>query len=158
MIPARIRCVRESREDGFGTITWVIGMALVVVPLAVLVLVLSSWFSAVTTATGLAQDIARTMARSSDWNSGMQKVEMRAIQVAGTRRFGMGRRCGDRCLEWDVTGNVTRGATVTARVTVRMPAFVVPFLGVEPRLSWSSFHSERVDDFRSLPSRSASPP
>jgi hypothetical protein len=48
-------------------------------------------------------------------------------------------------------GTLDRGSTVTAAVTITMPALVLPGVTSVPTWSWTARHAERVDDFRSFP-------
>ena len=49
-----------------------------------------------------------------------------------------------------VTGNLERGGSIIARVTVTMPALAVPGLGTFAPWEWTAVHTERVDEYRSL--------
>lgn len=49
----------------------------------------------------------------------------------------------------EVTSDMRRGGSVSATVTVRMPAISVPGAGDVGAWTWSTTHTRRIDDYRS---------
>lgn len=140
-----------KQETGFGTAGWMAGLALVVLPLVMIVLGLPRWFDRAEVATALAHDIARTVIRSPDIESGITAASILVNEFLAETDLVSGPKCRRSCVSFRVTGDVARGESVTATVTVEMPGFVVPPFGTVGATSWSAVHTERVDDFRSLP-------
>ncbi|MDP9389448.1 MAG: hypothetical protein M3Q48_16415, partial [Actinomycetota bacterium] len=84
------------------------------------------------------------VALAASWGEGLDEAQA----VVGDAARNAGLAPGDLAL--DVAGDLERGATVVARVTVEMPALRIPLVGTVGRWSWTASHAERVDDYRSL--------
>jgi hypothetical protein len=128
-----------------------IGMAMVVLPLALVMLSLPSWFARADLGRGLAQDIARTAVRSADLESGLAAADALVAEVAGRAGLSAEAGCSEMCVSYRVEGALVRGAEIEATVTIDLPGIFVPFVGTVDLGSWTVAHVERVDDFRSLP-------
>jgi hypothetical protein len=128
-----------------------IGMAIVVLPLAVVALSLPRWFDRAELGRAVAQDVARTVARSVDLESGLAASEALVAAAAKDAGLSSGPTCGGRCITFRVEGDLERGRQITATVTVDMPGIFIPFAGTIGGATWSAVHAERVDDYRSLP-------
>lgn len=87
---------------------------------------------------------ARTAVLADSWDEATAAGED-AVARSGAN-YGL--PAGDLTVEWE--GTLARGGTVTARVTVRMPALVVPGLGRIGAWLWTASHSELVDRYRSF--------
>lgn len=126
-------------------------MAIVVLPLTLIVLSLPRWFERAELGRTLAQDIARTVARSVELESGAAAAEVLVAEAVRTAGVSSGPGCSTPCVRYRIEGDLERGRLITATVTVDMPGVFVPFVGTAEGISWSAVHSERVDDYRSLP-------
>jgi len=140
-----------TRERGFGTAAWMIGMAMVILPMALIALSLPRWFDRAELGRTLAQDIARTVARSVDLEAGSAAAAVLVAEILRTTDVSSGPGCAVSCVSYRVEGDLGRGRSITATVTVELPGIVVPLAGTVGNVSWSASHSERVDDFRSFP-------
>ena len=134
-------------ETGFVALELAVGIGLLVLPVACLVLTLPTWSERQTTARAIAREVGRTTATAG--------VCDRAGAEATTREMAvnLGLDPGDVSVALDCrTGaRLARGGTVTARVTVQVPAVAIPGVGSAGAWSWTAVHTESVDPFRSFP-------
>lgn len=139
------------REAGFGTAAWMIGMAMVVVPLAVIALSLPRWYDRAEVGRALAQEIARTVVRAVDLEAGLAVAELATAEAAEAAGLSTDPACSESCISYQVEGALERGQQITATVHVDLPGIFVPFVGTVQGGAWGAVHTERVDDFRSFP-------
>lgn len=146
-----------SRQRGFAAIEWTIGIGLIVLPVAVLVASLPPWFERITTAREMAQEAARAAVLADDWATGVDRANSVARQIGRNGGISDSAWCefGGDCVwllvDGAPTGTLARGAEITVTVNVVIPGVTVPFVGSVAAVSWSTSHSERVDDYRSIP-------
>jgi hypothetical protein len=131
-------------EDGFAAAELTLGLAAIVLPVALAVLSLPQWFERAALADMAAATAAREVVLASSWPEGVQQG------AAEVRQLGANHQVSPGDLRVAFRGRLARGATVTAQVTVRMPAFSVPFLGSFGSWSLTRNHSEAVDLYRSF--------
>lgn len=122
---------------------WPLAVFLLLVPIAAMVMLLPKWSERQTLARDAAATAARIAVLEADPGKAMRAGEDAVAQTA--TNFDVDRN--DLSIEW--SGDLSRGGAVTATVSVRMPAVVFPGLGTVDAWSWSSSHTERVDDYRS---------
>jgi hypothetical protein len=125
----------------------VAGVALLVLPVALVVLALPEWSSRQALARLAARDAARaaTLAGWCDPAASARAVDQLARAAglpAGALRVVLD--CADGA-------SLPRDGSVTARVTVSMPAITVPMVGAVPGWSWTAVHREPVDPYGSRP-------
>jgi hypothetical protein len=140
-----------SRERGFGTATWMIGVAVVVLPLVLALLSMPRWYERADLARGLAREVASVVVRSESLTSGLATADELVAAAAAGAGLSSAPGCREGCIAYSVTGDLNRGEYVTARVTVDLPDLVIPFAGSISVGSWAAVHAERVEDLRSLP-------
>ncbi len=122
-----------------------LALGLFLVPIALLVITVPAWPERQTVARAAATEAARTAVLADSLEEGVEDGNAAVAQA--TRNYGLD---PDQFrVAWD--GGFGRGQSMTARVTVRMPALVVPGLTAVEAWSWTASHTERVDDYRSLP-------
>lgn len=131
-------------ERGTAALELPLAVGLLLVPVALVVVSLPAWPERQTLARAAAAEASRAVALAASWDEGV--AEAQAVVADAARNAGFGP--GDLTL--DLTGGLERGATVTASVTVDMPALPLPLVGTVGRWSWTADHTERVDDYRSL--------
>ncbi|HSH60064.1 MAG TPA: hypothetical protein VK988_10565 [Acidimicrobiales bacterium] len=134
-------------KDQRGTVAVELSLALglFLVPLALLVITIPTWPERQTVARAAAIEAARSAVLADSLDEGMGNGNAAVAQAA--RNYGLD---PDQFrVAWG--GGFGRGQSMTARVTVRMPALVVPGLTAVEAWSWTASHTERVDDYRSLP-------
>lgn len=122
---------------------WPLAVFLLLVPVAAMAMLLPRWSERQTLARDAAATAARTAVLEADPGKAMNAGEEAVAQTAAN--FDVERN--DLSIAW--SGDLSRGGSVTATVSVRMPAVVFPGLGTVDAWSWSSSHTERVDDYRS---------
>ena len=145
------RCRRRwpvsGRERGFAAIELSAGIALLVLPVALLVLTLPEWSGRQGLARLAARDGARAVALTGWCDPAVG--ERAAASIAS----GAGLPEGALHVVVDcVAGTaLARGGDVTVRATVRMPAIAVPLIGSVAAWSWTAVHREPVDPYGSRP-------
>jgi hypothetical protein len=147
MSSARRRWVPQRRgrqEDGFAVAELALGLAVVVLPLALVMMSLPSWFERASLADMAAATAAREVVLADTWPQGLQRGTAEAQQLAANHQLP----AGDLAVSF--RGRLARGATVTAQATVRMPGFSVPFVGSFGSWSLTRSHTEAVDLYRSF--------
>jgi hypothetical protein len=139
---------RRSRRDyGFAAIELVAGVALLVFPVAMLVVSLPGWFDRQSVARQGARDAARAVVLD-----GWCRPEI-ASEAAARIALGGGLEASDVQVELDcVPGTaLERDRIVTARVTIAMPALSVPLIGSVGAWQWTAAHGEPTDPYASRP-------
>jgi len=146
-VRSRRRHAARRPEGGFAAIELSAGVALLVLPVALLVLSLPEWSSRQGLARLAARDGARAVALAGRCDPGLGDRAVAAIAA------GAGLPDGTVRVSVDCTPGapLLRGSDVTARVTVRMPAVAVPLIGSVAAWSWTAVHREPVDPYGSLP-------
>jgi hypothetical protein len=141
----RACAVAVRRQDGYVAGELALAVGLLVFPVAMLVLSLPGWSERQSAARAIAREVARTVAVV-----GTCDVP-RARAIGGTMAANLGVADGvDVTLACTAGSRLTRGGTVTARVTVRMPAVEVPAIASVGAWSWTAHHTEPVDRYRSF--------
>jgi hypothetical protein len=123
-------------------ITLMLGVSLIVLPVMVLVLTLPTWEERTVDAQDAARDAARALVTADNWGDGVSAANNVVSQVVA----------GDSVPAEDVTvsysGSLDPGGTVTAAVTVIIPAGNVPGLGFVGVLHYTASSTEHVDSYQ----------
>ena len=131
-------------ERGFVATELVLGIGLLVLPVALLVLTLPGWSERQVTARVISREVARRTARDGVCDLG---------SAAGARDHDGPQPRRPRRRRARSTSVVRRrrrlvpGSDVEARVTVRMPAVELPGLGAVEAWSWTARHRQPVDRY-----------
>ncbi len=132
-------------ESGFVATEFVFGVAVLVLPVALLVLTFPRWSERQVTARVIGREVARRAARDGICDRGAA----RALGTAMARNLGVAPadlsvdlRCADGV-------GLEPGADVEAAVTITMPAVQVPGVGAVGAWSWTARHREPVDRYAS---------
>ena len=136
------------RQPGFIAAEFALGVCVVVLPVALLVLALPTWSERQSMAQRAANESAREVVLAGSWSAGTAAARAVVDQVAGNYGVPLDQVRGP---DFSEGGGLAPGQTVVARVTVRMPALVIPLVGQVGGWSWTAVHAERVDDYRSFP-------
>lgn len=131
-------------ERGGAAVELALALGLLLLPVGLAVAVLPAWPERQTVARAAATEAARATVLADSWEEGSAAGEAAVAQAAANQGFGP----GDVAVSW--SGALERGADVTVRVTVRMPAVRIPGLATLASWSWTASHTERVDDYRSF--------
>lgn len=138
----RYRC---AGQVGSAAVELPLAIGLLLLPVALAVITLPVWPERQTVARAAAAEASRTVVLAGSWEAGVDEARAAVAQAAVNHGLGAD------ALSLQLEGRLERGASVTALVTVEMPALAVPGLAVVDAWSWTASHTERVDDYRSLP-------
>ena len=123
-------------------LTLLLGTTLIVMPVMVLVLTLPTWEQRAVDAQDAARTAARALVTADDWDDGISAADEAVSQLVA----------GDGLPPADLTvtysGSLTPGATVSAAVTVVIPAGNLPGLGFVGALHYTASSTEHVDSYR----------
>lgn len=148
MSALRCRSVRRPgalpAEQGFVTLEFVLGLVLLIAPVALIVLTVPTWFARQDLARLAAQEAART---ASVTESAAQGRAM-AREIAANNGLDPQRQM---TVAFDPSSSFAPGGVVVADVTVQMPVTVVPGIGSLGAFSWTATFREAVDTYRSAP-------
>ena len=136
------------RESGFGAVEWIIGLALMVVPVAAVVLSIAPWFQRATALDAGAAEAARAVVLAADANSADRAVAAIVAEIEGRYCDGP---CVTIALDPEKPEDLVRGGWVDARAQMRMPGLVVPLIGRVGSFMYVVSHREAVDPYRSVP-------
>jgi hypothetical protein len=135
-------------QGGFIASEFVLGVAVIILPVTLLVLVLPTWSERQAMARRAAGESAREVVLADSWSAGVGAARAVVGQVAANYGVSLGDVRGP---DFSAGGGLAAGQTVVSRVTVRMPVLVIPMVGRVGSWSWTAVHAERVDDYRSFP-------
>jgi len=138
---------RARSRDDRGSVAVVelpLGL-LLLIPAALLVVTTATWFERHAAARTAADEAARTVVVADTWEQGAADAQAVVAQIASNYDLDP----ADLTLELE--GDLTRGGTVTAHVTVNVPAAAIPLLGGIGGFQRTASHTEQVDAYRSLP-------
>jgi hypothetical protein len=137
--------VRRRSESGFVATELAAGVAVLVLPVALLVLTFPRWSERQVTARVVAREVARRTARDGVCDRGA------AVDLAATMARNLGVASSELTVDLACADGVALapGGDVEARVTVTMPAVEVPGLGAVGAWTWTAQHREPVDRYAS---------
>lgn len=121
-----------------------LAVGVLLLPIAVIVMMVPQWPERQTVARAAAKDAATVLANASDAESG----QAAAIAVVATAASNHGLPASAMTVEFG--GEWCRACTVSASVTVVIPAVDVPFAGTIGSFTYTASSSARIDDYRSL--------
>ena len=133
---------RFRGDRGSAAIELPLGFALILLPIAVVVMVVPQWPERQTVATAAAKEAATLYATAAGPEDGA--VAAQAAVARAASNYGL------HSLHLELSGSWCRGCTVTANVTVGIPAVQVPLIGTIGNTSWTATSSARVEDYASL--------
>ena len=133
---------RSSGSIGHAAIELVASVGLLLLPVVLLVASLPTWSER--------RHVAIVAAREASVIAALgfpSDVSREAEALAAATASAHGVRAED--IRVEVTSDIRRGGSVSATVTVRMPAISVPGAGGVGAWTWSTTHTRRIDDYRS---------
>ena len=133
---------RLHGDRGQAAIELPLGFLLILLPIAVVVMVVPQWPERQTVATAAAKEAATLYATAGSADEGAAAAQAAVAQAA--QNYGL------PSLALELSGSWCRGCTVTAAVTVEIPAVQVPLIGTIGDVSWTATSSSRVEDYASL--------
>jgi cytochrome c-type biogenesis protein CcmH/NrfG len=137
--------VTRGSESGFVATEFAFGVAVLVLPVALLVLTFPRWSERQVTARVIAREVARRSARDGVCELGAA----RALGATMARNLGVAP--GEVSVELACVDGaaLAAGSDVEAQVTVAMPAVQLPGVGAVGAWSWTARHREPVDRYAS---------
>jgi hypothetical protein len=135
------------REQGFVVVELVAGLAVLVLPVALLVLALPVWSDRQDVARVIAREVGRSMAHDG------RCLPAVARRLGATIAANLGVRGRDVAVTLDCPAgsDLPRGGRVTAAVTVREPGLRIPGIGAVGAWAFTARHSEPVDRYAGVP-------
>ena len=133
-----------QRDAGAAAIELPLAVGLLLLPIAMLVMLVPQWPERQTVARSAAKEAASLYANAGDQSSGAALAEASVAQAAAN--YGLPSSALTVALE----GEWCRACTVTAAVTVDVPAIEIPVIGTVGAFTYTSRSSARIDDYRSL--------
>jgi hypothetical protein len=119
-----------------------LGTALIVFPVMVLVLTLPAWEQRAVDAQDAARTAARALVTADNWDDGVSAADHAVSQLVA----GEGLPSTDLTVSY--SGSLDPGGSVTAAVTVVLPAGNLPGLGFVGQLHYTASSTEHVDSYR----------
>ena len=142
MSPARRAQI--GRDRGSAAIEMPLAVGLLLLPISMIVMLIPQWPERQTVASASAKDAASIYANAEDPVTGAADAAASVAQAATNYGLAPG------ALSIELSGDWCRACTVTARVTVDIPAIDLPFAGSLGSFTWTASSSARIDDYRSL--------
>lgn len=136
------RRLRRRGEGGFVAAEWMLAVGLLLIPVGVLGVSFPQWLERLSMAKVAAQEASRVVAVANDTDTGVARARTMVDEIA--RNHGV----DPSTVTVSFTGTTTRGGKVTASVSVVLPAVTLPVIGSVGSVTWSTSHSELVDQYR----------
>jgi Flp pilus assembly protein TadG len=130
-------------ERGFVAIEFALSIGLLLLPVLLIVAALPSWVERQHAATVAAREAASAAAGAYPADG---REAGRTAATEAVANYGIPPADVDVSYDRD---EQQRGGMISARVTIAMPAIVVPGLGTVGGFHWSVVHTRRIDDYRS---------
>jgi hypothetical protein len=131
-------------DAGSAAIEMPLAVGLLLLPIAMVVMLIPQWPERQTVARAAAKEAATLYANAPDQASGAALAQASVSQAAANHGLPGGAMTVALAGEW------CRACSVTATVTVEIPAIDVPFAGTIGSFAYSATSTARIDDYRSL--------
>ncbi len=140
------RITAEETGAAYAAVEMILVLGVILLPLLAGLAQIPRWVDARSTADLAAQEAAREMVLADSWDEGRLGAESVVAMVVENRGMDVGVVEGV-----SLTGDLIRGGTIVATVTIRVPPVVLPGFGpVGGTISLSRSATERVDDYRQI--------
>ena len=130
-------------EAGFAPLTMMLGLGMLVIPVLLVVLTLPTWEERTVDARDAAANAARVLATADTWQAGVTSANQIVAEMTGN----------DGLSPVDVnvgySGALTPAGTVTATVTITIPAGMIPGVGTFATMHYTARSTQHVDSYRS---------
>jgi len=140
-----VNATLTQRDAGAAAIELPLAVGLLLLPIAMIVMLVPQWPERQTVARAAAKEAATLYANAGDEASGAELARASVAQAAAN--YGL----SANALSVELGGDWCRACTVTAAVTVDIPAIAVPLAGTVGAFTYTADSSARIDDFRSVP-------
>lgn len=138
---------RRAAAGGFAAIELAAGVALLLLPVTLLVVALPTWADRQTVARLAARDATRVLTLRTVCDTAAATDAVREAERAG----GLATGSLDLAVDCAPGAALPRGGAVTVRVTVEIPALVVPALGAAGAWHWTATDVAPVDPYAAVP-------
>lgn len=135
---------RGKGDRGAAAVELPLAVGLLLLPISMVVMLVPQWPERQTVARAAAKDAATVYANAPDIESGVELARASVEQAALNHGLAAG------SLTVELGGEWCRSCTVTATVTVDIPAVDVPLAGTVGSFTWTASSSARIDDYRDL--------
>ena len=139
------RAALREDERGIAAIDVFAVIIIGMLPVFIIVMSAPSWVERLLFARTAAQEAARAVVLADTWDQGQGRAGQLVDQIAANHDVP------SAATTLALSGELERGGTVTATVTVQTPTLTIPFVTTVGSTTLSSTHSEIVDHYRSLP-------
>jgi hypothetical protein len=137
----------HRRVEGFVAAEFALGVAVLLVPVAMVVLTLPAWSQRQTTGRAIAREVARAVARDGWCNTALASGLSRMMAT----NLGLPPSDTEVALGCVPFAPLVPGDDVEVSVTVQMPGVHLPALGDVGAWSWTARHRQPVDRYGSAP-------
>ena len=134
------------RDRGSAAVEMPLAVGLLLLPISLLVMLLPQWPERQTVARAAAKEAASLYANAASQESGAELASASVAQAAAN--YGL----PTDAMTVVLGGEWCRACTVTADVTVMIPAIDVPMIGSVGSFRYTASSSARIDDYRNLSS------
>ena len=134
----------ERRDAGAAAIELPLAVGLLLLPISLIVMLVPQWPERQTVARSAAKEAATLYANAPSRADGAELATASVTQAAAN--YGL----PDTAMTLTLSEDWCRGCTVTASVTVDIPAIDVPFVGAVGAFTYTSSSSARIDDYRNM--------
>src|SRR5262249_48629344 len=137
----------HRRVEGFVATEFALGVAVLLVPVAMVVLTLPAWSQRQTTGRAIAREVARAVARDG-WCNATLASGLAPLIAAHHSLPPSDMEVALGCVP---SAPLVPGDDVEVSVTVQMPGVHLPALGDVAAWSWTARHRQPVDRYGSTP-------
>jgi hypothetical protein len=136
---------RSAHDRGAAAVEMPLAVGLLLLPISMVVMLVPQWPERQTVARAAAKEAATLYANAPSADEGTGQAQASVAQAAANHGLPASAMTVALSESW------CRACTVTASVTVDIPAIVVPFAGTVGAFTYTATSSARIDDYRSLP-------
>jgi hypothetical protein len=137
---------RRGWRDELGSsapLTMALGLGLLVIPVFLLVLTVPTWEARTVDARDAARNAVRALVTAATWHQGVAAANQAVAEITANN----GVPAADVTASY--SGNLNRGAAVTATVTIAIPDGSIPGIGNFGTFHYTATSTEQVDPYRS---------
>ena len=134
------------RDVGAAAVELPLAVGLLLLPIAIIAMLVPQWPERQTVARSAAKEAATLYANAPSKSEGADLARASVAQAASN--YGL----PATALTVTLSEDWCRACTVTASVTVDIPAIDVPFAGTVGAFTYTTSSSARIDDYRALTS------
>jgi hypothetical protein len=131
-------------DQGTAAVEMPLAVGLLLLPIAMVVMVVPQWPERQTLATAAAKEAASLYANAADPATGAAQARAAVGQAAANHGVP------ESSMTVSLGGEWCRACTVSASVTVAIPAIDVPFAGAVGGFEWTATSEARIDDYRNM--------